>query len=481
MHRTMHEKEIIGALRREIQDMAIRVRHLERECILAREEYEESTAKYLEAMAVLRLKNEELKSIKENLESLVRERTKQLQGTVEALQAESAKSRKAVQELRDQERMLLQAEKMKAVGTLAGGIAHDFNNLLTGIQGYTSIMLQGLDESHPHHGKLRNIEEFVRNGAALTKQLLDFAREGTCESKPIDVNALIEKTASMFARTKKDIAIVKSLQEDLWTVEADPGKIEQVIVNLYLNAGQAMPKGGELNIATSNVYLDENYRKPYRTVPGPYVKISVTDTGVGMDEDIKERIFEPFFTTKEMGRGAGLGLASVYGIIKSHEGMINVYSEKDHGTTITFYLPASMKAAEKEKLQEIKPMTGRETILLVDDEKMILEVGCEILEMLGYQVLAAQSGREALLIYEREQARIDLVILDMIMPGMGGGETFDCIKAINPEAAVILSSGYSISGEARKIMERGCRAFVQKPYTIGELSLKIRESIGRRE
>jgi two-component system, cell cycle sensor histidine kinase and response regulator CckA len=477
----MQEREIIGALQREVQEMAIRVRHLEKECLLAREEYEESTAKYLEVMDVLRVKNDELKSIKENLESIILERTKQLQETVEALKAESAKSRKAVQELRDHEKILLQAEKMKAIGTLAGGIAHDFNNLLTGIQGYTSIMLLELDETHPHYLKLRNIEDFVRSGATLTKQLLDFAREGTCETKAIDLNSVIEKTASMFGRTKKDIAVYKHLQEGLWTVEVDPGKIEQVLVNLFLNAGQAMPMGGELNLASCNVMIDENYRKSYRTSPGPYVKISVTDTGVGMKEDVKERIFEPFFTTKEMGRGAGLGLASVYGIIKSHGGMINVYSEMNHGTTISFYLPASMKEAEKEKIPQTTPVTGKETILLVDDEKMILDVGCEILEMLGYHVLAANSGSDAVQIYEREKERIDLVILDMIMPGMSGGETFDCIRTINPGAAVILSSGYSISGEARKIMERGCRAFVQKPYTIGELSLKIRESIGKRE
>jgi two-component system, cell cycle sensor histidine kinase and response regulator CckA len=337
-----------------------------------------------------------------------------------------------------------------------------------------------VDESHPHYGKLRNIEDRVRSGAVLTKQLLDFARKGACETKPTALNEIIENTASMFGRTRKDVVVITNLQQDLWTVEADPNKIEHVLVNLYLNAGQAMPKGGELNIASCNVVIDENYRKPYRTVPGPYAKISVTDTGVGMDEDMKERIFDPFFTTKEMGRGVGLGLASVYGIIKRHEGIINVYSEKDHGTTITFYLPASIKETEKEKLLEIKPVTGKETILIVDDEETILDVGCEILEILGYEVLAANSGREAILLYEREKDRIDLVILDMIMPGMGGGETFDCIRAINPDAAVILSTGYSINGEARKIMERGCQAFVQKPYTLGELSLKIREAIDKR-
>jgi PAS domain S-box-containing protein len=384
-----------------------------------------------------------------------------------------------VTENRKLEAQFLQAQKMEAVGTLAGGIAHDFNNLLMGIQGHTSLMILDLDPSHRHYKMLKSMEEQVKSGADLTWQLLSFARGGKNEVKPTDLNTIIKKSSSMFGRAKKEISIVQNLQPDLWPVEADRGQIEQVLLNLYVNAWQAMPSGGSLFLETKNIVLDENYVQPFNVKSGNYVKISVTDTGVGMDEKTRKRIFEPFFTTKEMGRGTGLGLATVYGIITGHGGFINVYSQKGHGATFTIYLPASEKKVEKEKKPSSQLLKGTETILLVDDEEVVVNVSRMLLEALGYKVFMARSGQEALVVYEARKGEIDLVIMDMIMPGMGGENTIDILKTMNPDLKVILSSGYSLDGQATRIMERGCQGFIQKPFSARELSQKIREVLGK--
>ncbi len=373
------------------------------------------------------------------------------------------------------EAQLQQAQKMEAIGTLAGGIAHDFNNLLMAIQGYTSLMLLNTDASHPHYEKLKNIEKYVQSGAELTKQLLGFARGGKYDVKPIDLNDLMHQTSQMFGRTKKEIVIHEDYDKKLWAVDADQGQLEQVLLNLYVNAWQAMPGGGELFLETKNVTLDELSMRPYNIAPGKYVQIRVTDTGVGMDEKTQQRIFEPFFTTKKMGRGTGLGLASVYGIIKNHNGIIEVKSKKGQGTTFEIYLPASEKRLEEAAAEPEEIVKGPGTILLVDDEDMIIEVGSEILKALGYQVFSAKSGNEALEIYEKNKENIDVVILDMIMPGMSGGETYDNLKGIDPAVKVLLSSGYSIDGEASEILARGCNGFIQKPFNIKALSQKLRE------
>ena len=376
------------------------------------------------------------------------------------------------------EAQLQQAQKMEAIGTLAGGIAHDFNNLLMAIQGNISLMMMNTNPSDPRYEKLRSIEDQVVTGANLTKQLLGFARVGKYELKPIDLNEVIEKSSTMFGRTKKEILIHKKYEQALWAVEADASQMEQVIMNLYVNAWQAMPGGGHLYLETANLTVTEIKVKSSFMKPGSYVKVSVTDTGVGMDEKTKERIFEPFFTTKELGRGTGLGLAMVYGIIKGHNGYINVYSEKDKGTIFNIYLPASKKEALKKDKPEEIILKGQESILLVDDEGTIIKVIKEILEALGYHVLTAGNGREALEIYEENKNKIDLVILDMIMPDMSGGETFEHLKEINPDIKVILSSGYSLNGEAAGIMARGCQGFIQKPAGLAILSQKIREVLG---
>ena len=286
-----------------------------------------------------------------------------------------------------------------------------------------------------------------------TKQLLGFARSGKYEVKPTDINELIKKQNRMFGRTKKEVTIRGKYEKDLWVVETDKGQIDQVLMNLYVNAWQAMPGGGELDVQTENVLIDEDHNKTYQMEPGRYVKISVTDTGVGMDKEIQEKIFDPFFTTKEMGKGTGLGLASAYGIIKNHGGFINVYSEKGHGTTFNIYLPASEKAVIEEKKPAGDLLRGTETVLFVDDEDIIIEIAEELFKELGYKVLIARSGKEAIEIYQGNKDRIDIVLLDMIMPGMSGGKTYDKLKEINPDIKVLLVSGYSINGTATEILD----------------------------
>jgi len=382
-----------------------------------------------------------------------------------------------ISEKKKLETQLQNIQKMEAIGTLAGGIAHDFNNLLTGILGNISLMLLGMSSSNPIYEILKNLEQYVQNGANLTKQLLSFAIGGKYEVQQTDVNDLVKKTVGIFSRTTKEIAIYEKYAEDLCFVEVDQGQIGQVLLNIYVNALQAMPGGGELYIKTENITLDEDYVRPFNLKPGRYIKISVTDTGIGMNESIKQRIFEPFFTTKKKGRGTGLGLASSYRIIKTHKGIINVYTEKGKGTTFNIYLPASKQEADKESLtvDNEKILGGDETILLVDDDDMVIYIGVKMLEKIGYKVMKARTGKEAIEIYRENQKKIDLVILDMIMPEMGGGEVYDFLKSINPRIKVLLSSGYSLKGEAREILGRGCNGFIQKPIDMKDLSLKIRK------
>jgi two-component system, cell cycle sensor histidine kinase and response regulator CckA len=384
-----------------------------------------------------------------------------------------------VTEKKMMESELVHAQKMEAIGTLAGGMAHDFNNLLTGISGYTSLMLLRRDAADPSYERLKSIEQLVQSGANLTRQLLGFARGGKYEVKPTDLNELLRSSSEMFGRTNREIRIQKKYQKDLHPVEADKGQLEQVLLNLYLNAWQAMPEGGDLFLETQNTVIDPAYAARHSVPPGEYVRTSVTDNGMGMDQATQRRIFEPFFTTKEMGRGTGLGLASVYGIIKNHGGLINVYSEVGKGTTFNIYLPVSKKKIEDEETASHAVVHSHETILLIDDEETILKVGKEMMEALGYRVYTAQGGEEALKIYRDKQEKIDLAILDMVMPSMSGGETFDRLKAVNQSLKVILSSGFSMNDQISRILERGCDSFMQKPFNIKELSQKIREVLDR--
>ena len=368
---------------------------------------------------------------------------------------------------------MAQAQKMESLGTLAGGIAHDFNNLLMGIQGRLSLLLLNKDDQYPEYKHLKEIEDYILRAADLTRQMLGIARSGKYEVTPTDMNELIRNQNRLFGRTRKEIIIHESFAEDLFTAEVDQRQIDQVLLNIYVNASHAMPQGGDLYVRTVNEVLSAEMTGPYNVEPGKYIKISITDTGIGMDKATAKRVFEPFFSTKERGRGTGLGLASAYGIIKNHDGFITVYSEKGNGTTLNLYLPASVMEAEKKQLINDEIQEGSGTVLLVDDEEIILSVAEEMIQTLGYNVLTAANGQAAIATYEAEKDTIGLVVLDLIMPGMGGGDVFDRLKAIDPDVKVLLSSGYSIDGQAAAIMKRGCRGFIQKPFSIQELSQKI--------
>jgi PAS domain S-box-containing protein len=386
-------------------------------------------------------------------------------------------SKQHEEERKRMEKQLQQAQKLEAIGTLAGGIAHDFNNLLMGIQGRASIMKMDLDLDHPLSDHVDAILECSQSATELTSQLLGIARGGKYEAKPIRVNDVVLGSSTMFGRTKKEIRMHTKLHAPPPVVVADRRQIEQVLLNLYINAWQAMPTGGEIYLETSTVHLDKAYCKPYSIDAGRYVKISVTDTGTGMDEDIRKRVFDPFFTTKKRGRGTGLGLASAYGIVKNHSGTITVYSEVGEGTTFNIYLPYSDQEVKKEHSVKNEIIKGAGTILLVDDESLIIDVGKEMLNKLGYDVISAKSGKDAVEKLRKESERIDLVILDMIMPGMDGSQAFDRLRDIKPSLPVILSSGYSLNGQANKIMKKGCNGFIQKPFLIAQLSEKIKQTL----
>jgi len=373
------------------------------------------------------------------------------------------------------ENQLRQALKMEAVGTLAGGIAHDFNNLLMAIEGNASLLRMGLAADDPQVRKLEKIEKHVKSGARLTAQLLGYARKGRYEIKTINLNTIVRETAETVGRTNKQVTITMDLAEDLYPVQVDQGQMEQVLFNLFINAVDAMPDGGTLAFKTTRGSEEMMANRMYRPKPGQYVMLTVADTGIGMDPQTQDRIFDPFFTTKEMGRGTGLGLASVYGIIKGHTGYIDVDSKPGGGTTFTVCLPAAEDTPAVNDQAAPGPVKGQGTVLLVDDEAVILEVGCEYLKVMGYTVQTARGGREALEIYSHANSSIDLVILDMIMPDMGGGEVYDRLKAMNANIKVLLSSGYSLDGQASEILARGCDGFIQKPFGIRELSLKIKE------
>ena len=384
-----------------------------------------------------------------------------------------------VTEIKQLEEQLHLAQRMEALGTLAGGIAHNFNNLLTGIMGNASLMLLNTDPTHPHYERLRGIEKLVESGSKLTRQLLGYARKGQYEVRPLNINHVVRETSDTFDAARKDIRVQRHLAEELHGVHADQGQIEQVLWNLYVNAADAMIGGGDLFIETRNLTHAEMKGKPYKVKPGAYVLIMVRDTGSGMDKKTMERIFEPFFTTKGLARGTGLGLASVYGMVKAHGGYIDVDSRRGKGTIFRVYLPASQQEIPERPTTPGRHERGQETLLLVDDEAMVLEVSQDLLEMLGYTVIPARGGREAVELYRAQRHDIDMVILDLIMPDMGGGETYDQLREINPQVKVLLSSGYSIDGQASEILKRGCDGFIQKPFESGELSQRIRDILGK--
>jgi len=386
--------------------------------------------------------------------------------------------RRLEEDRRKLEQQLHQSQKMDAIGQLASGVAHDFNNILTGIQGNASLIMMAYDSEHPHYQKLSRIEENVMRGAKMTRQLLGFARGGKYEVKTLSVNDLVRKATQFFLETKKEIEADFQLQKDAYPVDADTGQMEQVLLNIYINAGHAMPEGGSLCIQTFNVTLPEADANALEIPAGDYVIISISDTGIGMDQQTLKKIFEPFFTTKLAQGGTGLGLASVYGIIRNHGGAIHADSEPGRGATFKIYLPSSREKVTHERRDISKGLiSGSGTILLVDDEPMILGVASEMLKMLGYTVYLAGNGQEAVSIYLQKNHVIDLVILDMILPGISGAQVLKMIQEVNPNVRVILSSGYSMQGEVQKVMESGCQGFIQKPYKFDDLSNIVHQTM----
>jgi PAS domain S-box-containing protein len=391
--------------------------------------------------------------------------------------------KRAEYEKKDLEAQLQVAQKMEAVGTLAGGIAHDFNNILQSIFSYTQILLMKKEPDHPDCSRIEAIIKSVKRASDLTKRLLIFSRKVKSKLRPMDLNQEVMQIVKMLDRMiTKMISIEIKLAGNLKSVNADPVQIEQIMMNLGVNARDAMPDGGNLIFETENITLDSKFCKTHLgTTPGEYVLLSVSDTGHGMNEEIQRHIFEPFFTTKEAGKGTGLGLAMVYGIVKSHGGYITCKSEPGQGTAFRIYFPAIETKIQEPELKEAQlPVKGgRETILLVDDEESIRKPGEEMLASVGYKVLTAPDGESALEVFSKQHENIALIILDLILPGIGGKQCLKEILKVNPRARVIVTSGYSADGSAKETIESKAKGFVSKPYDGREMLSLVRKVLDR--
>jgi signal transduction histidine kinase len=434
---------------------------------------------------------DKLRDSQRELERKVQERTAQLEEAnqqLESLSQTNAHKRSvaekeradALEALYNTEKQLLQSQKLEAVGRLAGGISHDFNNLLTVILGYSDIMKRNLQEGHPLR---RNVQEIVRaseRAASLTRQLLAFSRKQVMQPKVFDLNTVVTDLEKMLRRMiGEDIELRASLQDELDHIKADPVQLEQVIMNLVVNARDAMPRGGKLSIETSNVYLDEAYaREHVSVVPGDYVMLAISDTGCGMSEETRLHIFEPFFTTKEQGKGTGLGLSMVYGIVRQSGGNIWVYSEEGRGTTFKVYFPRVTAHAEEHKRTSggLDGPRGSETILLVEDAELVRNLARQVLETAGYRVLVAANAEAAIDLCEKINGdRIDLLLTDVVMPGMSGNEMSRILVAKQPDLPVLYMSGYTDEAIVQHgVLEAGIN-FLQKPFTPGALTSKVRE------
>jgi PAS domain S-box-containing protein len=391
--------------------------------------------------------------------------------------------KKKEQEISSLQEQLRQAQKMEAIGRLAGGIAHDFNNILSVIKGMCHLSLLDLREEDPLYSNIKEIDRSVDRAADLTRQLLAFSRKQVMEMRVMDLNEVVMGLEKMLRRIiGEDIELITYLSEGLGRVRVDPGQIEHVIINLVVNARDAMPHGGKLTIETVNVELDEEYAKRHIAVkPGAYVMLSISDTGVGMTKEVQERVFEPFFTTKEMGRGTGLGLSTVYGIVKQSGGNIWVYSEVGKGTTFKIYLPRVDEPLDERRKEVIGEIPcGSETILVVEDEMAVRKLAVRLLEKLGYKVLEASDGGQAFLLCERYSDPIHLILSDVVMPGMSGRDLVERLQKIHPEMKVLYMSGYTDNVIIHHgVLKKGIE-FIQKPFTFESLARKVREVLDKR-
>jgi len=388
-------------------------------------------------------------------------------------------------EKRHLQNLLMHSQKMEIVGEMAGGIAHDFNNLLEGILGYTSFVMRHMDKQNRMYSYLQIIHQSAQKAADLSERLLTFSKEHETEFTPVNVNALLKSVVKLLERSiDKRISIELQLSKKLKAVLGASGQLEQAFLNVCLNARDAMPQGGKLMISSENVKLDESYpRMSLKMKPGEYIKVSVADTGIGMDREVMERIFEPFFTTKRRSEGTGLGLSMVYGIIDRHGGFINVYSEPGKGTIFNVYLPASGEPAPEEKpvdkTQELQMGNG-EKVLFIDDEPIVRDLGRDMLEKLGYEVLIAGGAEEGMRLFREHMKELDLVILDVVMPGASGQELYMEMKKLAPDVIILLSSGYN-KGFLEEDLAKEEINFIQKPYSMEDLAKKVRGLLDARD
>ena len=372
---------------------------------------------------------------------------------------------------------LLESQKMESIGTLAGGIAHDFNNLLGGILGYASLLLSDMTNDHPFYDDIHTIAETAKRAADLTNRLLAFARGGKYQVRDIDMNQTVKDVVAILSHTiDRSVAIETSLVKDLWKVKGDSQQIHQALLNVCLNARDAMPDGGRMIIQTSNVHLNETARTMLDAKPGDYVRVAVIDTGIGMDGKTVSRIFEPFFTTKPGGEGTGLGLSAVYGIVKNHDGTLSVESEIGQGTTMVLYFPRVYEEPQV-KQEPVKSKKHIPEVLLVDDEEVIRQVGKRMLEKGGYRVHLAMNGKHAVQVFQSNQDKIDLVLLDLVMPEMGGKETFKKLREIDPDLKIVFTSGYGPYDRNDVLSTKG-GVFVQKPFQTEVLLKTIHGILG---
>ena len=410
----------------------------------------------------------------------------ELQGRrmLQAMVRDITEHKKAHEERKKLEARLRQAQKMEAIGLLAGGVAHDFNNLLTVIIGNAQLALMNVIKDKSLRKEIEEIEKAGERAASLTSQLLAFSRKQIVQPDILDINELLTNMEKMLGRLiGEDVELVTIPEPELWQVEADPGQMEQVIMNLAVNATEAMPKGGKLSIETANIDLSENYFHEHavKNEPGSYVMLTVSDTGSGMDKKTQEHIFEPFFTTKEVGKGTGLGLSTVYGIVKQNNGFVWVYSESGQGSTFKVYLPKAKGDTEPEEKEQtlVDDLSGSETVLIVEDDDGLRKFAQEVLLRHGYRVLDAENGEDALSVSQAHEGPIHLMITDVVMPRMGGRETTERLQPLYPQMKVIYMSGYTDNA----IVQHGVLApglnFLEKPFTPESLARKVREMLDK--